>query len=87
MKYFLLVGELHLLPFSANTYWENVIYCLFNQLHLHSVLQAKEYADGDHFLATVRPRDLPECWGVKSDEIQLPGCELDPNSIKSELSG
>ena len=37
-------------------------------------------------IATVRPRDLPECWGMKIDEINMPGCSIDLDSIKNELN-
>lgn len=47
--------------------------------------KALEYADGNQFIATVRPRDLPECWGIKIDEIKMPGCSIDLESIKNGL--
>ena len=33
----------------------------------------------------MRPRDLPECWGIKIDEINMPGCSIDLDSIKNEV--
>ena len=47
--------------------------------------KAEESANPQLFICTVRPRDLPECWGVKFQEISLPGYDVDFNSIKKEL--
>ena len=47
----------------------------------HSCLaeKAKESPLGNHFRTTVRPKDLPECWGIKYT------CDIDLDSIKREL--
>lgn len=37
------------------------------------------------FLASVCPKNLPEGWAIKANEIELPGCQVDINAIKREL--
>ena len=32
-----------------------------------------------------RPKDLPECWGIKFKEIGFPGCHADLDPIELEL--
>ena len=44
--------------------------------------KAKESPLGNHFITTVRPKDLPECWGIKFDQIYLPGCDIGCDTIK-----
>ena len=43
---------------------------------------AKESPLGNHFITTVRPKDLPKCLGIKFDQIYLPGCDMDFDAIK-----
>ena len=47
--------------------------------HSRLVEKAKESPLGNHFRTTVRPKDLPECWGIKYT------CDIDLDSIKREL--
>ena len=39
---------------------------------------------GTSFITTVKPKDLPECWGVRFQVIYLPGCNVDLKVIKEE---
>ena len=49
-------------------------------IHHHSRLaeKAKESPLGNHFRTTVRPKDLPECWGIKYT------CDIDLDSMHQE---
>ena len=53
----------------------------YNLGHITTIaaLRAKESPLGNHFRTTVRPKDLPECWGIKYT------CDIDLDSIKREL--
>ena len=46
--------------------------------------KAADSENGECFLTTVQPRDLPECWGVRFHKIPLPGCHVDFDAIKKE---
>ena len=41
--------------------------------------------EGAAFITTVKPKDLPECWGVRFPEINLPGYSINLQAIKEEL--
>ena len=41
--------------------------------------------EGAAFITTVKPKDLPECWGVRFPHINLPGYSIDLQAIKEEL--
>ena len=47
--------------------------------------KAVDSENGERFLTTVQPRDLPECWSVTFHKIPLPGCHVDFDAIKKEL--
>ena len=48
-------------------------------------VKAAPYDQGASFITTVKPKDLPECWGVRFQAISLPGCNVDLEAIKEEL--
>ena len=44
------------------------------------------FEHGETFIVTVRPKDLPECWGIRLSEIHLPGCDIHLEAITEEIS-
>ena len=44
------------------------------------------HSEGAAFIVTVRPKDLPECWGGRFPDINLPGYNIDLQAIKEELN-
>ena len=40
------------------------------------------HSEGAAFIVTVRLKDLPECWGVRFPDINLPGYNIDLQAIK-----
>ena len=52
----------------------------YNLGHITTIaaLRAKESPLGNHFRTTVRPKDLPECWGIKYT------CDIDLDSMHQE---
>ena len=47
--------------------------------------KAVDLENGERYLTTVQPRDLPECWGVRFHKTSIPGCHMDFDAIKKEL--
>jgi len=48
--------------------------------------KAAESDEGATFIVTVKPKDLPECWGIRMNDIHLPGSVIDFQAIKKEVN-
>ena len=42
-------------------------------------------SEGATFIVTVKPKDFPECWGIRMNEIHLPSSVIDFEAIKKEV--